>query len=1219
MACDTIVYNDTEYSRDEFKEMMRTGEVHLPHLSKDDIDVEPKDFKTMPFKYSDRKIVAGKKAITVRPYSYSMGTYKGSNNRLFNVFPEGHMFIKDYLAKNRITKADFIKEFLDDEDARYKHIQEFLDDKKPLYVYRIEKVVNRDDIIPEISDPRFAKVYENRLAIIKRIKGQISAEKDPLKREELRSRMDLAKEQAARIKDDETRTFQTLFGQMKNDVETARRIIDTKVDERSINYAKSLTNNYIEILTNDFNDILNDKSMDAETKQDLLDFITEATDLSKKLNTHFLALANDAQKKLTGKDQLRYDGMPINVDDTNMAAGWSYDTRWNKNPVVQAVTKIIRDSQVTINLLLNEFRATNKKLVHAMRKAKYDYEFMTQTDLSGKRTGLFVTRESAAYKEARAEASKDLNNQIAFYAHNHSYTVNDAAWLQRKEALIDYYKNNNTILLNDQDVANGTSYDEKVERYAHDLAMQKDPNIMKAILDIAAVNPKRLTRADKLFFSRFLQYGGLRAERMGDAYVRPFEMTALDKWIDPKYTTIQAMSQEDPRKAFYDHWVKYIETGRRMRRDEDSYLAWNYIPEKYKPLGILTKAQQAMRDHLGQRLSINKGDIDPETGEVEKKIPLYMLNDTLSPENKSYDLGDVLEDFMKETINYDEKSKIEEPVNMLLSFLRQQQVWDTNPDGSIKTYSGQQQTKQGLSNNYIQAAHRVAASIYGETQEQELVTGWKLYSKEEKERLKGIKDEIDNLGLTAQERGEALQYASIGASYDSDNEKIAAYVALAAKYKQVQDNAHNFTGSKAVNSLMFLTSVKYLGLNLFAGLGEILQGFSSLFTESAARIYFNDSHAARAMGTMMKAMTPWSTPLKEKVEGVAKFFDTVGDIFHESEGRLKGKTEGIAFAQYKIANFQANTSFTIAMLMHDKVKDTKGVEHSIWDAMDFEDGKAKWNKDIPIELYENGKPSHYLIDLNHKSDEVLALNRERKTFMDPIKVDSKMVGRLLGQFKKNWMIGMFYNRFGNHRDANLTGGGHEFEGFYKTFWKEVTSLPSVTDPVTGEEISGGSLFGVRYIGNFLKLFYKYGLRGAKDGEHSALVAGNLRKFMRELSFAMTISTVMLVLSGMNGGDDKDPLRTYFINQLSRLQRDIMSFMSPSDFTSFLKNPAPAISSITDYTAIWDAMMKSAVLGDPYNSQGQLRIWNATRQNLPFYNQINNMKSKFNQAVLYGKY
>lgn len=1177
----------------------------------------PQEFRNMPFKFSAHKILAGKKFITVRPQSYQMGTYQEGKNK-FNVIPEGKMTLAQYIIRNGGTRESFIKDFIGDEEIKYSHIEQFLYNNKPMNIYSVSKVTSNDDIIPEIADNRYARIYANRLAIIKRLKGQLKAEKDPLAHQELQARLDMVKEEAEVIRSDDTRTFGMLLNMMKTDIATAAKILDTRTDPKSLSFAKSITANYGSLLMDDFEDVYN--GMNGAGKLDMQNFMNDATKFAERITKQEFALQQQEIKRLTDKDVLKVDGMPVDAKDINLGAAWSYDTRWNNNPIVQSLTRTIRDAQTTINLRMVEFRETNNKLVKDLKKAGHNFDFMIQTDKNGKRTGRLVDRLSNDYYEEKAKASEHINDKILFYANNHSFKINQDAQDIRDNRTREFFTNTNNIVYKDGDTK---SYEQQVKENAQRMVDKKNPYTFKAIIDKALLHPTRITQMERDFFNDYLNYNGFWAEKVRDNWVNPLEMRAYDSWVDPKWQDIQSMPKSDPRRAFYDHMEDHLKQGHKMRRDENGYLPWNYIPEKYKPIGVLSKVQQFWHDHLAQRLSVNKDTINPETGEVEKKIPLYMLNDTLSPENKSYDLGNVLEDFMKETWNYDEKSKVEDSANMMLSMLKSQRVYETNSDGSVKMANGEEQFKKGLSNNYIQAAHRVAATIYGETQDQELVSGTKLFTKDEQDQLKDIKGKLGTLGLTPQEKQEALQYTSIRVDYHGNNDKIKDYVTLATKYQKIYDNANNLTGSKAANSVMFLASVTYLGLNLFAGLGEILQGYSTLFTESAGGRYYSDKEAARAMGYAMTNIIPWSNKNKTHFGDIATFFDTMGDIFHESEGRLKSRLESISFAQYKAANYMTNTCFTLAMLMHDTIEDRKGNKHSLFDSLSFDKGRAQWTKDIDQPLYnEDGKPSDYLLSLLHKSDEILALNRERKTFMDPIKLDSKMIGRIVGQFKKNWMIGMFYYRFGDAHESNITGGLNN-EGFYRTFWNNIMVAPKMKDPITGEEVDTPILqTALGMPGRLLKYLLQYSTLGKKLGfgnkeGRSEMVEANLKKFMREFSMAMTLWTAILVLEGMGSSSGGDQGRKYMINQLRRMQRDVAQFMDPAEFGSIIKNPAPLISTLVDYTTLITSNVDAAILGHARDSNGNLRVLKSLENIIPYERQIPALYSKFNRAIVYG--
>ena len=237
----------------------------------------------------------------------------------------------------------------------------------------------------------------------------------------------------------------------------------------------------------------------------------------------------------------------------------------------------------------------------------------------------------------------------------------------------------------------------------------------------------------------------------------------------------------------------------------------------------------------------------------------------------------------------------------------------------------------------------------------------------------------------------------------------------------------------------------------------------------------------------------------------------------------------------------------------------------------------------------------------------------------------KVIGRLLGQFKKNWMIANFYYRFGAKKGANLTGG-LDNEGFYNTFWKNVLRPKEIVSSVTGETVDEpfwkSFLMSVprftQYLMRFSYLGKKLGF-GPKPGEYDEMTEANLKKFMRELSWATTVVTSMLVLESMAGGSSAAAQsweRIYAINQLARLQRDVMQFMDPQEFGSIIKNPVPLLSNVTDWYGIMFGAVKTGILGDPNGTMGSHFMHGVINQ-FPIVRQIPASYNKVHKAIVYG--
>lgn len=1187
--------------------------------SMDELDINPQDFKNMPFKFSGNKIAAGKKMYTVRTQAYKMGTYKANNNKLFNVFPEGKGFIHEYADAKGITEQEFVKEFIGDEEIKYQHIQDFISGIKELYIYRIEKVTSKDEIIPEISDPRFAKIYANRLALIQRIKRQLREEQDPNKADDLKARLDILQSQAKTLYNDETRSFGALLSMLRSDIATAKRILDSKWDRKSLEFTKGLVANYIELITKDFSDIY--KALDQPTKDATNDLLDDIDKLLDRINKGYVSIAASNVKRISGRDVLTIDGDIEIVDDINVAAAETYPVKWNKNPIVQSISKIVRDAKITAQTAFSTFQKSHRALVKSLKK---DYDFMIQTDSQGKKTGNFVWKSNAEYERLNEESFLDPRSRLIFLAQNHTFIVNDAAWKEREKRLLEYYKNNNNIVLSDSELNRGVSLDDKIERYAYEMTEKVNPHRMKSIFDRIRSNAKRTSAKDVEYYIKFNDYRGFYPEKINGKWDKTIEKTVDNKWIDSKWEAIQRLPDTDPKKQFYNHWLEYINKGNSMRGDESRYIPWNRIPEKTKPLGIKTWMRQFGYDSFGQSISYNKDFINTETGEVERKIPLYLSSGKMSPENMSYNLGAILESYVKELIDYEEKVAVEEPTNFMLDLLKQQPVYESTIDGKRKIVQGKPQTKNGVSNNYNQALHFVNAVIYGEYQKIEGVSSTILHSAETKDEMSKVKKQVEALNISNTEKSEALAHIDNDVPYVGNNTKISEYIELAMKYKALSNTGKNITASKVLNTGMFWTAVKTLGLDVFAGLGEVLQGIASLYSESSANTYFGDTAATWAIGKYLGSRNPLSKESNEWVNSIIKHFDPIGEIFHESEKQVKTGVEKVFFGLYRAGNHFSNTVFTLAMLKHLKVTDKKGVERSVAESIDFKDGKLVWKYDIDIPLYnDEGKPTDYHLNLIHRSDEVLSLNRGRKAFIDPTKLSSHLVGRILGQFKENWLVGMFYNRFGAEREGNLTGG-NDFEGFYRTFLNEILLPPMRKNPITGIEERDTSITGLLTIPlNFAKYLVKFSTIGKKagllkDGKYSPLVEANLRKFMREFSIAITLYAAITILSASRDDGDDDPFLTYVMNQLIRLQRDVTTFMSLESLKSFTENPMPITSTLTDFIRIVDAS-RSTIFEDPYNREGDSKLWKATSKAIPFINKLESTKRKFDEKLIYGRY
>ena len=1254
MACDTLVYEGKEYSREDFIKGITDGTIFLPKNARDSVfarlaqerkgtddvaesaDGYARDFKTMPFRFSARKIASGQKSLTVRPGVHEAGTYTDPvTGHLINVIPEGKMHLDAFLSTMGMDKKDFVKEFIGTEEARHEHIKEFLDNKIPLNIYSVRKVTSADDIIPEGSDPRFIKLHDYKKSIIDNLRSKLKHARGN-EREPIRERIANLEEQMKTLQNEENHTFSTLIDMMNSDMDAVERVVNTGADWGGLDYANNLIYNYSNLVTTQFEDVFD--MLDDDTKTKVMAMQARNDRLAKSIQDKFIDMGNERVEQYKGAKVPTLNGLPVVQKDIGWIKRMTLDSSSSDNPIVQTLTRIIKDAIRKFSMRVETFKTEHHKITKALTAFQKDaglkkdeyYDYMLQEDNDGKRTGDFVGQLSNDYYETRSQNKTNL----LWWAANHTFTANQAAWAVRKARKIEFYKNNRAHLaeLNETDVKNGVTFDQKLDKMANKYAEGFNPNLMTAIFKIARENPGQLQDHQRESF-KFYSKNGFERELVNGKYEYLIDMEVSMKWQDQKYNKIQALDDTDPRKVFYDHFEKSYLEGRQMLSDEEFYLRHTYIPEKVKNLGVWGELHDWGVNNVSQVISANIRGLDPITREPIRKIPVYMTADKLSAENKSYNLGSVLENFMTEAINHDEKHEIEGDTQLLLNMLNKQQIPDTNPDGSLKIINGEQQYKKGESNDYLSAKYRVEANLYDMRQDKEGVTNAKLLGTLDKRELKRLRASMENLGLTEDEKIEGWDHIANDIPYTGDSTQVAEFVEMGTKAKAIKSSGSNVTGSKIVNSLIKFTTAKLLAFNVFVGVSEIIQGWSTLNTWSAGNRFFNDVGLGKAFGDFFASTVP-NSEIREKMHNISKYWGAHIDRA-EQDNNPSNKLNRAAFAIWGFANGSTNKIMLDAMLRHESknVTDKDGKVHSLWDVMHVDEmGHHSLVGNFGDNPFYNadGTASKYLLDMQHQFKEVLKESRDRATFEDPAEYEKYWLGRVVGQFKGSWLFNAFYARFGEYQGVDLQRG-MDRKGFYRSFGEQF-KLRKIKDEY-GDEVLDLSLAGVtEMLGRVAKLFIQYptwipggqflaGKLGLQAGPHSELDQANLRIFMRELGMITTLLILTTILSG-GGDDDKTWYRQYVINQLLRTQRDISMYMNPNALLSELKNPAPVLGTLGDFANIGVAAIQSGIFMDPYvhtRSGDRLRIIKAIGKVTPYANQYNNIMTKMNRTMSYNTY
>ena len=1188
---------------------------------------------SMPFKYSLNKILSGKKTITVRDRTYNTGTYKDiPSGKMFNIYSKGNMLLSDYLSVSGLKKDEFTRRFLGEEEVKKEHIKEFLANKRPLEIYELTLVESLDDIIPDITDERFKQAYTTKQGLLNYLKSSLRNEKNSAKKSILRDRIEHLQDQMDILADDTKISFKALTDMMVSDLNIVKNVVNTSADRNSLDFALGLIRNYNSLIVSSFKDNMEILS-DAE-KSNITKTLYDMNQLVEDIQNKRIQVGANLVKKISGRDVLDVNGVVIATPDINVGTATLLDTTDITDPIVQSITKEIKNAVSRLNLAYNSFSKEHKKILKEFRsyqksqglKSNEYFNFMIEVDSKGKRTGNHVSEFTTEYYDEKYDKkNKPFKERLSFLASQHTVSFNENAWNEKVKSMREWYENNigSSITLTDSQIANNISLDEVIEQEFSNWLRHRDARTMYNILNRIHNNPETMSSTDISFFESFVKNQGFFKAKVGDNWVDVINLVPDNKYVSPQWTNIQKMSNTDPRKVFYRHYIKNMIDTKRKLQDQDFWTDWNYIPEKMKQAeGLLNK----MRDYgvglIAQSISKNSDIIDPITGDLTLTIPTYMTGNSLKPDEKDYNLGVVLDEFVKEGFRYEEMSDIEDDVNYMLDLLKSKKVYLTNPDGTPKMINGEIQYKNDVSNLVKVAKYRIEAQVYEQRQAIEGNTGKKLAPSAVKNRQKELIEEMNNLKLTSDEKAIALNYIKAGLQYDDNDPKLKKYVELGIEYKSLEPLLKTITANKIVNTTIVYTALKFLGLNLFAGFAEILQGVSSFSIEAASGRNFTDREGWSAMGQVISSMTPWDTSIKNKVRGFGKIFSTESEIIH-GEAKKNWLNEAV-FAHYRAANHLINNSFLVGMLKHEKIKDKSGKEHSLWDVANINDKGAITLPDNFNDIFynESGKPSQYFLDLLHKFKEIQKNNRDRQTGEDPILLEKYAAGRALGQFKKNWMIRGFTTRFGKYKDANLFLG-QDTKGFYRSWW-ELFAVPT-KENYLGEISKDYSPLGlakalITGIKDTLKFTALAKLFGAKPNENMKDVdVANMRKFMREMTIISTFVVIGLLLAHAGGDDDEEKRKGYIrwaINQNIRFMRDMMTYMSPESFASIVKNPAPLVSSVVDFTTLLDKIVESTVLLDPYNKKGQLKVWKASKDLVPVLRQIEALEKKFDKTVSY---
>lgn len=368
-------------------------------------------------------------------------------------------------------------------------------------------------------------------------------------------------------------------------------------------------------------------------------------------------------------------------------------------------------------------------------------------------------------------------------------------------------------------------------------------------------------------------------------------------------------------------------------------------------------------------------------------------------------------------------------------------------------------------------------------------------------------------------------------------------------------------GSTLIDIGLRYNSLLRIGFNPFNAVTNVIVGEIGNKIEAFGGRFFNHAQLTKASSIFYSQKMKEDSKLNKLLElfPVLQELDDYEAIDKVKVGKKKwGKDKLIdyAYTPQKIGESFLQVRTMIASMLHDKIKDKNGKEHSLWEAFDE---KGNWKTELFGELTEER--------IGRISDKILRINQMihgRYSQKDAAAWSQNAIFRMAFQFKK-WIPAAIEARMGGYQyDPRL---GEHIEGRWRTLKNLV--VEGMTPGKRGYMNMVASLFSMK--------------KRAEEGGLTELEVANMRKNMVEI--ALVLASILLGASLLDDDWQKknkrllaNPFVKFGFDQLERVSGDLLYFANPKEYAKLGKNSIPLAKTAID-------LMNTALLV-PYAFGGQ---------------------------------
>lgn len=641
---------------------------------------------------------------------------------------------------------------------------------------------------------------------------------------------------------------------------------------------------------------------------------------------------------------------------------------FSSSQVIQLLQEYIENTQMRTNEEFTKVEHGIKELVKVFLKKYKNYDILLQKDKNGKPTGRLLNKYSQAYYD-KLKSLEGKKEYAKFFKANTKVELT-------KEGKEAYDKD----LQNIKDTYSNWDIEGTLDNDNYLLFIYgNDPNSY-----IQAINKGRSTK----------ELQGARR------YVteRP-----IDIWLDSNYQKLKALPESDPARMLYDLLDSELRSLNKKYHNQV-----NYIPEIRKDLiaymlkgnwkGGFSNIKGSIIDSIFSTVEpqISSQDLDIN-GKPHDTIPVYMMSDILSPDQKSYDLGNILLATKAQETALAHKAEVEPYILIMQRMIQDLKQYQTNQSGEIAIDSESQlplldNTVGRNKNLNDQARWMIEDYLYNNGSKQSV------FNKKAKVKQK-----------TTNTKGEEVEV-----------EKV-------------------LTGSKVADTLGAITRLKGMGLNPFSGFGNLVFGLISNAVYSGDRRTFNEGDSLKAFGLMLNAAVPGSKSNK-KVDSLMKFFDVLVQTNDIKYNQFDLKSPENPLNRLSFYEFQKRGEYFVqgqtamAILFNKKIKNNKGQELNYYEAFDNE---GNWKSEFGENPFNNFQAK---LDFVKEIKDTIA--EVHGDYARGLKAKEHWLGRALLIFR-TWLPQSVASRFGNEY-TDLRGVTRK--GRYKSYkLTHLAILPLIQD------------------------------------------------------------------------------------------------------------------------------------------------------------------------------